>query len=615
MAIWSFAFGFLYLAENPYQYSFWNKISAFGWCTFEALVLYFIFILTERNFIRHWYGKLLVMLPAAVSLYMVIFLFGPDIATSNIVSSIFYIGNFTYNFTYLILGMLMIFSWGRRSNSRLQKKQANIITTCSLASFLLILMAQHILPMLCHIDLPHMGQLLSLIMLLGVNYAIMEYQFMSIPTSLITNELFNELTGLTFLVDLKGYITKANKQVNTLLDYKEDEILGSNIVNLIKHQDILQFMENCETVNKRVRFMDIDVLSKSGATIPFNISIIPLHTKSNLLRGLLFIGEDIRVTKRLQNEIVSHKLTNERLQNSEMLFRKILEIAPMAIVLISKSTGRGLYMNALAKELFGWKESELNGIDFSGSFINPEDRSYLREYFLTNKAVNKKEVQFKKSDNSSFIGLITITPSIYHEEEIALCCIIDMTEQKRVEEKLKKNNENINELNKELMAMNNILVNKSIKDGLTNLFNHQYINEVLEQKLQETMEAKEELCLMMIDIDHFKRINDKFGHLAGDKALATVADLIMKNTRESDYIGRYGGEEFIVILPRINIEAAAVIAENIRLSITNYEFGVDTLEVTISIGVAEYAGETANALINKADKLLYQAKSKGRIFH
>jgi diguanylate cyclase (GGDEF)-like protein len=116
----------------------------------------------------------------------------------------------------------------------------------------------------------------------------------------------------------------------------------------------------------------------------------------------------------------------------------------------------------------------------------------------------------------------------------------------------------------------------------------------------------------MIDIDYFKLVNDSYGHRAGDKVLVIVSNIIENSIREVDYIGRYGGEEFLVVMPGIQLEAATTIAETIRSSIQSYDLGWKDLVVTISLGLAQYSGETANALINKADRLLYQAKSKGR---
>jgi diguanylate cyclase (GGDEF)-like protein len=116
----------------------------------------------------------------------------------------------------------------------------------------------------------------------------------------------------------------------------------------------------------------------------------------------------------------------------------------------------------------------------------------------------------------------------------------------------------------------------------------------------------------MLDIDFFKLVNDNYGHQIGDRVLIEVSNQIIKNVRNSDLVGRYGGEEFIVILPDIKSEDAYKLAERIRLSIQEYDFGVSGLKVTISIGLAQRNTEDGKAIINRADNLLYQAKMKGR---
>lgn len=612
LTIWAYAFGFVYLAADKYFYSFWNKLSAFGWCTFEALGLYFVLILTGNKAVRHWYVKLIVMLPAFAFLFMVVFLFGPDISTSRIVSNIFYTGNFIYNFTYLLVSIIMIFLWGHRSESRLKKKQADIISICSLISFLLNLVIQDVLPLLHIAQIPFIGQLLSLIMILGVNNAITKYQFMSIPSSLITDELFNELTGLTFLTDSQGFIMKVNKQVSKLLDYKEEEIIGSPITDLIKDQKFDAFMGKWEEIVQKMKFYEIDVLHKSGIPIPFHITVIPLSANSKLLRGLLVIGEDIRPTKQLKYEIEAHKLSNEKLKYGETLLRRTLEITPVAMILIDKDTGRIKYQNSQAENLFGIHEGDWIGKSVSSIIINQEDQYYLREYYDHNRNINSYELPLQRSDGISFTGMVTVLPSIVGEERIALVCVVDMTKQKQAEDMLKQKNEAIIKLNEELLQMNNSLIDKSVRDGLTNLYNHQYMNEVLNEKLTEARENRTPLCLMMMDIDHFKRVNDRFGHIIGDKVLAAVSQLIRENTGTNDIIGRYGGEEFIIILSGTELKEASEIAERIRLSICGNDYGVENLTVSISIGVTIYEGETLNALINKADMLLYLAKANGR---
>lgn len=612
MVIWSFAGGFLYLAENAVQYSFWNKLAAFGWCTFEALALYFVLIFTENRWIGKWYIKVLVLVPAPIFLFMVLFLFGPNMYTPVWIEKIFYIGNFLYNFIYLAISIYLVYLWGRRSNNQLRRKQSKIIALCSLMPFLLHILFGNILPALHILTLPGMGQIFTLIMFWGVHYAIIRYQFLSIPNSLITNQLFNELTGLTILTDSQGIIIKANKQVQKLLNYSQDDLLGKPFTEVLNLKELECLTANGEGITDMIKIQDVYVPSKIGAPIPFHISVIPLRTQGDLLRGFLILGEDIRATKWLQDEILRHKLTNERLNNSEILFRTIIELTPISIILISKISGEIMYLNTQAVELLNSDREDLIGSKISECFLNPEDMERLINSMKGQKKVTREEALIRRKDGSQFTGMVTMVPSIYQEVEIVLCCVIDMTQQKQVEETLKQNNENISKLNNELMILNDILVNKSVKDGLTNLFNHQYMNEVLEAKLKEIALSKEPMCIMMLDIDHFKWVNDGYGHQVGDKVLVTVADLIMKNTGSNDYIGRYGGEEFIVILTATDITAAAEIAERIRSNIQNYDFEEQDLKVTISIGVVQHGGESASAIVHKADMLLYQAKAKGR---
>ena len=193
MAIWSFAYSFAYTAENSFIFSFWNKLSAIGWCSFSALILYLVLIIVESKILNHLFIIIVIFLPAPIFLFMSIFLFGPTIETNELVSSFFYIGNFIYNFGYLLLSIFVLHFWGKKSKNTNNKKQSKIIVIASVTPFLLNLITQSALPLIGIDFIPKMGQLYSLIMLWGVYYTIINYQFMQIPNYLITKELFNEI--------------------------------------------------------------------------------------------------------------------------------------------------------------------------------------------------------------------------------------------------------------------------------------------------------------------------------------------------------------------------------------------------------------------------------------
>ncbi|QEK12839.1 diguanylate cyclase [Crassaminicella thermophila] len=149
-------------------------------------------------------------------------------------------------------------------------------------------------------------------------------------------------------------------------------------------------------------------------------------------------------------------------------------------------------------------------------------------------------------------------------------------------------------------------------DGLTSLYNHKYMYERLEEEIQRARRYDKKLSIIMFDIDKFKCINDVYGHQFGDDVLIKISQKLKSEIRQSDIAGRYGGEEFIIILPETGLQDAYKLAERLRKSISNIKFKEKNIKVTISGGVAELEKENALKLIGKSDKLLYKAKENGR---
>lgn len=160
------------------------------------------------------------------------------------------------------------------------------------------------------------------------------------------------------------------------------------------------------------------------------------------------------------------------------------------------------------------------------------------------------------------------------------------------------------------------LSRKAAVDGLTNLYNHDYFQNMLRQELAGVARYQRDLALILIDIDHFKGFNDTWGHQLGDRVLREVADLIKENSRDGDTAARYGGEEMAVILPATTLADGAIVAERIRKAIAGHRIpvGDETLTITVSLGLAaaDAAAPDAAALIRRADTALYQSKDNGR---
>jgi two-component system, cell cycle response regulator len=156
----------------------------------------------------------------------------------------------------------------------------------------------------------------------------------------------------------------------------------------------------------------------------------------------------------------------------------------------------------------------------------------------------------------------------------------------------------------------------SIIDGLTGAFNKRYLLEALEKEILRARRHERPLSLIMLDIDHFKKINDVHGHLAGDHVLKELGRLVHTRIRRDEIFARYGGEEFSIVLPETAIEGARQLAEGIRSKThsTEFVFQNERIAVTISLGVAELSTEekTSTAFIKLADDRLYEAKRGGR---
>ncbi len=178
--------------------------------------------------------------------------------------------------------------------------------------------------------------------------------------------------------------------------------------------------------------------------------------------------------------------------------------------------------------------------------------------------------------------------------------------------------ESAEKLARELQEANQKLRRLATTDGLTGLFNHRAFQELLEKRIREANRHRRSLSLVILDLDHFKCVNDTYGHPAGDAVLQVVSNKISKIMRVEDILARYGGEEFAVILPETDIEGAIELSERIRSTIASEVINIkgNKLGVTISLGVSAKAANQTQCmkqwLIDTADKALYQAKRNGR---
>jgi len=192
----------------------------------------------------------------------------------------------------------------------------------------------------------------------------------------------------------------------------------------------------------------------------------------------------------------------------------------------------------------------------------------------------------------------------------------DVTERKQDEQRLHYANERLQTQLIEIGLLQSQLREQAIRDPLTNLFNRRYLEETLDRELARARREAYPVCIIMLDLDHFKKVNDTYGHDGGDQVLKALAHTLSEQSRRGDFACRYGGEEFVVVMPNITRHTAYERAKKLRRKLNALEIPYEchTLTTTISMGIAAFPdhGDTRKALLRAADRAMYAAKEAGR---
>ena len=208
------------------------------------------------------------------------------------------------------------------------------------------------------------------------------------------------------------------------------------------------------------------------------------------------------------------------------------------------------------------------------------------------------------------LTLIVRAMEKYQEDERA--------REQRLSEKLEMLQARLSEMEKEASQARRVIEEhkrRATHDGLTGLPNRDAYQHRLEEELARKARYGGSLTLVVADVDHFKRINDNYGHLAGDKVLQLLAKALRKSLRDVDFVGRYGGEEFVILMPETNAEEALAATEKLRTKVeaSPFNFRKERVPITMSFGISEFhALENAETVFERADKALYRAKDEGR---
>jgi diguanylate cyclase (GGDEF)-like protein/PAS domain S-box-containing protein len=407
-------------------------------------------------------------------------------------------------------------------------------------------------------------------------------------------------------------ITFWNPAAEKIFGWKSHEVIGRQTADVLQTE--LSETDRAESIRalaeKGIWIGEVVQYAKDGSPLVFEANIMALYDHGGNVSGYVSANRDI--TQRKRAEIA--------LQESEARFRNLTESLPDAVYTLDLVNHRVAYFNHDA--FLGYSRNELMALGSILHELHPEDapavlahwQQMMRgevpvslEYRLRSKAGHWEWVASRET-------IVSRSADETPKEIMVILTVI--TERKQAEEELRHAKEAIEAANRELqqaIAREQFLART---DELTQVNNRRHFIELARHEFAVAQRYQHPLSVILFDVDHFKQINDTFGHQAGDEMLQHIAQIAGEDLRAADILARYGGEEFVLLLPNSTAQQARILAERIRKGIA--ERGIDTdtgnVRVTISAGIAEVLSQedTLDRLIQRADQALYAAKEAGR---
>jgi len=315
-------------------------------------------------------------------------------------------------------------------------------------------------------------------------------------------------------------------------------------------------------------------------------------------------------------EIISSN-RNYKSENSNLLaeYKRAVDLSNI----VSKTNPKGVitYVNDKFCEISGYAREELIGKPHNIIRHPDMPREAFKELWNTIKAKKSWNgvVTNMKKDGGQYIVDTTVIPILDVDGDVVEYIAIrhDITELEETKQQLRNINKAMKHKVDELYSMTNTLEKKAYKDNLTGISNRENFEDMFSVEIASAKQNNTPLSLIIFDIDHFKLVNDTYGHQAGDVILIDLVTVVGSSIKNRDIFARWGGEEFVILTPSTDITGASNLAEKLRKIIASYTFNYVEEGITASFGVAQLVShDVKRSLFEKADKALYEAKKNGR---
>lgn len=405
----------------------------------------------------------------------------------------------------------------------------------------------------------------------------------------ILEGMLSTVEACIFSKDLDGRYTYVNNAVARVFDLPKEDIIGkddSHFFDLAQSKEVIENDQMVMRTGKVLKKEETNFVKAFNREVTYQITKKPIYDENNNLIGLCGIANDITEQRQLQSKVEEqNKLLDIVLDN-------------VAAHIYMKDDAREfMYVNAKVSELFGLPVEQIIGAK-EHHILPPEIADHFHqsdtELFVTGKKQTIEETVTDEQGNTRHYLSVKV-PFEQKGRRSLIGFSTEVTELYELKEQFRK---------------------QANTDYLTSLYNRRYFVETAEREFKRAERSGEPFALMSLDIDHFKKINDKYGHPIGDAVLESFAVSLQENLRDGDVLARIGGEEFAILLPNTSFEKAKLVAERIREhQETNEivtEMGGIVVKVSIGLVMKNPDDKTFETLFKRVDKALYQAKEQGR---
>ncbi|WP_232771383.1 sensor domain-containing diguanylate cyclase [Colwellia sp. 12G3] len=407
----------------------------------------------------------------------------------------------------------------------------------------------------------------------------------------IKNQVLDSIDSFIYTKDLSGKYTYANQAVLDLFEKSLADVVGFDDSHFFDLALSKQLQINDRLVMDqaiRIESEESNFIKAKNEMHIYKVVKKPLYNSKGIVNGMCGISTDITAEKKLQEQL------NEQSYLLDTMLNNI-----DAHIYVKDCERTFLYVNSRVAELFGDRAENIIGK--KDTDVLPKEMA--EHFYQSDQQVfetNKKQVIEESTQTEAGDICHYISTKVPFNQPDKLPALIgfstDVTELFNLKEKFKQ------------------LANT---DPLTNLYNRRFFTEQAGKEYQRAKRYSLSMTLISIDIDHFKSINDQYGHPVGDQVLIEVAKQLQANLRQTDILARIGGEEFSILLPETSSQSAMAFAERIREEQSKLKIIGDwqgEIKLSVSIGVSSFlpSDEAFDALFSRADKALYQAKNSGR---